>query len=246
MATPDPNQRMRQKVRATTTMGRELNIVSYNLRKHHASGELRDLARLYEIDIFCLQECDTTDMPDTIEELTLADSTKTNRLGLAIYYRQSRFELRGTRVFALRKSMHDRVMAPAHERLLAAKLFDRELDKEILVGSFHAAPLTASNSLRRKQIAAAHSALRIMGPGLPTVMVGDYNYPWFRANLSERMEESGYLLSFSDKPTYARYKYFKGHFDFVTSAKTRIESIDTLPQGESDHLPILVRAGVED
>ncbi|MGA1836598.1 endonuclease/exonuclease/phosphatase family protein [Herbiconiux sp. 11R-BC] len=227
-------------------MGRELNIISYNLRKHHASGELRDLARLYDVDVFCLQECDTEDMPERIDHLVLADSTKTNRLGLALYYRDDRFDLVNTRVFALRKSMHDRVMAPAHERLLAAKLLDKELDKEILVGSFHAAPLTATNSLRRKQIAAAHSALRIMGPGLPTVMVGDYNYPWFRANLSERMEESGYLLSFSDKPTYARYKYFKGHFDFVTSAHTRIASIDTLPQGESDHLPILVRAGVED
>ncbi|MDO9395020.1 MAG: endonuclease/exonuclease/phosphatase family protein [Herbiconiux sp.] len=227
-------------------MGPGLNIVSYNLREHHASGELNDLARLYDIDVLCLQECDTDDMPTSIRHLTIADSTKTNRLGLAVYYRQSRFELRATRVFALRKSMHDRVMAPAHERLLAAKLFDHELGREILVGSFHAAPLTASNSLRRKQIAAAHSALRIMGPGLPTVMVGDYNYPWFRSKLGERMEESGYLLSFSDKPTYARFKYFKGHFDFVTSAHTRIESIDTLPQGLSDHLPILVRAGVED
>ncbi|MCS5735827.1 endonuclease/exonuclease/phosphatase family protein [Herbiconiux daphne] len=227
-------------------MGRELNIVSYNLRKHHASGELRDLSRLYDVDVMCLQECDTSDIPERIDHLVLADSTKTNRLGLAVYYRDDRFDLEATRVFALRKSMHDRVMAPAHERLLAARLFDKEIDKEILVGSFHAAPLTASNSLRRKQIAAAHSALRVMGPGLPTVMVGDYNYPWFRANLSERMEESGYLLSFSDKPTYARYKYFKGHFDFVTSAHTRIDSIDTLPQGESDHLPILVKAGVED
>ena len=227
-------------------MRRELNIVSYNLRKHHASGELIDLSTLYDIDILCLQECDTADMPERIQHLVLADSTKTNRLGLAIYYRESRFDLVTTRVFALRKSMHDRVMAPAHERLLAAKLFDKELGRELLVGSFHAAPLTATNSLRRKQIAAAHDALRIMGPSLPTIMLGDFNYPWFRANLSERMEEAGYLLSFSDKPTYARYKYFKGHFDFVTSAHTRIDSIDTLPQGESDHLPILIRAGVDD
>lgn len=227
-------------------MARELNILSYNLREHTAKGELRDLARLYDVDVMCLQECDSNDIPERIDHMVLADSTKTNRLGLAIYFRDDRFELQATRVFALRKSMHDRVMAPAHERLLAAKLWDMELEKEILVGSFHAAPLTATNALRRKQIAAAHSALRIMGPGLPTIMVGDYNYPWFRANLSERMEESGYLLSFSDKPTYARFKYFKGHFDFVTSAHTRIDSIDTLPQGESDHLPILVRAGVED
>ena len=35
-------------------------------------------------------------------------------------------------------------------------LRDRDNGEDILVGSFHAAPLTALNSLRRKQIAAAH------------------------------------------------------------------------------------------
>ncbi|MET1065668.1 MAG: endonuclease/exonuclease/phosphatase family protein, partial [Arthrobacter sp.] len=34
-----------------------MRVISYNLRKHHASGELVDLARDFEIDALCLQEC---------------------------------------------------------------------------------------------------------------------------------------------------------------------------------------------
>ena len=93
----------------------------------------------------------------------LADSTKGNRLGLAIYYRTDRFTALETRTFALKKSMHDRVMAPAHERLIGTRMVDNETDHELVIGSFHAAPLTASNSLRRKQIHAAHAELLSMG-----------------------------------------------------------------------------------
>jgi len=56
------------------------------------------------------------------------------------------------------------------------------------------------------------------------------------------MKDSGYALSLSDRRTYTRYKVFKGHFDFATSLGLDIESVETLPRGKSDHLPILVTA----
>ena len=64
-----------------------MRVISYNLRKHKASGELMSLARNFGIDVLCLQECDSSDLPDTLGPLHLADYTKGNRLGLAIYYR---------------------------------------------------------------------------------------------------------------------------------------------------------------
>jgi endonuclease/exonuclease/phosphatase (EEP) superfamily protein YafD len=217
-----------------------MRVISYNLRENNASGELVDLATGFDIDVLCLQECDAAELPEGIGALRLADSTKRNRLGLALYYREDRFSAVTTEAFALKKSLHDRVLAPATERLIGTRLVDKESDRELVMASFHAAPLTARNSLRRKQIHAAHAELRELGRGLPTLMVGDYNYPWFKNNLRERMEETGYDLSLSDRTTYTRYKFFKGHFDFVTSVGFDISSVQTLPSGDSDHKPILV------
>jgi endonuclease/exonuclease/phosphatase (EEP) superfamily protein YafD len=192
--------------------------------------------------VLCLQECDTAALPAEVGPLHLADSTKRNRLGLAIYYRRDRFTAVKTESFALKKSLHDHILTPAHERLIGTRLKDLEADRELVVASFHAAPLTARNSLRRHQISAAHAELRGLGTDLPMLMVGDYNYPFFTTRLHSHVQESGYDLSLSDSTTYTRYKFFKGHFDFVTSADLTITNVETLPSGRSDHMPILVSA----
>lgn len=221
-----------------------LRAISYNLRKHSASAELEDLTDRYEVDVMCLQEADTEKLPRHLGHLQLADSTKGNRLGLAVYYDETRFSAIDTNTFELKKSLHDYVLAPAHERLLGVKMVDNETKHELVVGDFHAAPLTATNSLRRHQIKAGHEALLEMG-GVGqqmTLMVGDFNYPFFTKNLIEHLKESGYELTLSNRRTYTRYKLFRGHFDFATSLGLDIQSVETLPRGQSDHLPILVTA----
>jgi endonuclease/exonuclease/phosphatase (EEP) superfamily protein YafD len=217
-----------------------VKVISYNLRKNRASGELLALAEKYDPDLLCLQECDTLDLPAEVGLLHLADSTTRNRLGLAVYYRRDRFTAQQTKTFALKKSLHDRVLTPAHERLIGTRLHDIVAERELVVASFHAAPLTALNSLRRNQIKSAHEELAVLGPNLPTLMVGDYNYPIFKKHLSAQVELSGYDLTLSDSRTYTRYKFFRGHFDLATSVGLTIDSVETLPRGTSDHMPILV------
>jgi endonuclease/exonuclease/phosphatase (EEP) superfamily protein YafD len=217
-----------------------VKVISYNLRKHRAVGELLALAERYDPDVICLQEADTLALPAEVGLLHLADATSRNRLGLAIYYRRDRFTALRTQSFALKKSWHDRLLTPAHERLIGTRLIDQQTDRELIVASFHAAPLTALNSLRRHQIKTAHEELRALGPNLPTLMVGDYNYPLFKEHLSARVKESGYDLTLSDSRTYTRYLFFRGHFDLATSTGLSIDNIETLPRGESDHMPILV------
>jgi len=219
-----------------------VKVISYNLRKNRASTELVTLVEQFDPNILCLQEADTSALPAELGRLHLADSTSRNRLGLALYYSRERFEAVETKAFELKKSLHDRVLTPAHERLIGTRLIDQRDDRELVVASFHAAPLTALNSLRRHQIKTAHEQLRELGPGLPTLMVGDYNYPIFKDNLNERMLKSGYDLTLSDKRTYTRYKFFRGHFDLATSIGLEIDSVKTLPRGTSDHLPIMVKA----
>lgn len=219
-----------------------MKVISYNLRKHRAATELAALAERYEPDVLCLQECDSTDIPDTIHGLKLADATSRNRLGLAVYFRENTYRAEAVRAMSLKKSLHDRVLKPAEERLLGVRLHDIDAGHEMIVASFHAAPLTALNSLRRHQIRTALDELDTLGPGLPTLMVGDYNYPVFKENLGQRIRDQGYELNLSDARTYTRYRFFRGHYDFATSVGFEIDKVQTLPQGLSDHKPILVTA----
>ncbi|MFG6446354.1 endonuclease/exonuclease/phosphatase family protein [Microbacterium sp. P06] len=221
-----------------------MKVISYNLRKHRAATELAELVERHGADVLCLQECDTTDLPPEISGLRLAEATQRNRLGLAVYYRENTFRAVEVRSLALKKSLHDYVLKPAEERMLAVRLFDIDHGREIIVASFHAAPLTALNSLRRHQIRTALAALQNLGEGLPTLMVGDYNYPVFKEHLGQKIRAQGYELTLSDSRTYTRYRFFRGHYDFATSSGFDIERIRTLPQGLSDHLPILITAQV--
>ncbi|MBT2503468.1 endonuclease/exonuclease/phosphatase family protein [Curtobacterium sp. ISL-83] len=222
-----------------------LRVVSYNLREHAANSELAALVEASDADVLCVQECDSNDLAQSIAGLSLAASTKANRLGLAIYKRDDRFDVQDFSIHSLQKSLHDRVLAPAHERLIAMHLHDHQADAEVIVASFHASPLTATNSLRRKQIEAAHQFVRDLSTEAPAIMVGDFNYPWFQTNLRRKIEQHGFALSLSDQPTYLRYRKFTGHFDFATSVGLHIAGVETLPAGISDHRPILVRAHYE-
>ncbi|MEU1971717.1 endonuclease/exonuclease/phosphatase family protein [Microbacterium sp. NPDC019599] len=219
-----------------------MKLISYNLRKHRAARELAALVERHGVDVLCLQEADTTDIPESISGLRLADSTQRNRLGLAVYYRDNTYRAQEVRSMALKKSLHDRVLKPAEERMLGVRLYDIDHNREFIVASFHAAPLTALNSLRRHQIRTALTELGGLGEALPILMVGDYNYPVFKENLGQKVREHGYELTLSDAHTYTRYRFFRGHYDFATSVGFSIDKVTTLPQGLSDHLPILVTA----
>ncbi|MBN8205309.1 endonuclease/exonuclease/phosphatase family protein [Microbacterium esteraromaticum] len=219
-----------------------MRVISYNLRKHRAARELADLVSAHDPDILCLQECDTQDLPESIGGLSLVEATSGNRLGLAMYLRRNTFRVESVRTIGLKKSLHDMVLKPAHERVLGARLLDIDTGRGVIVASFHAAPLTALNSLRRNQIRAALGELQALGPDLPVLMVGDYNYPVFKENLGQTVREHGYMLTLSDDHTYTRYRVFRGHYDFATSVGLDISKITTLPQGTSDHRPILVTA----
>lgn len=219
-----------------------IRVISYNLLKNSARGELQSLVTDYDADALCLQEAFTAQLPQTLGHLSLAGSTHDNRLGLAVYTRTDRFREIDQRSVLLKKSLHDMILAPTHERLIGIKLKDAESQRELVVASFHASPLTATNSLRRKQIAAAHSELQELGAKSPTLMLGDFNYPLFRGGLADHVTDTGYSLSRSDRQTYVRFLMFRGHFDFVTSTGFTISDVKTLRRGKSDHKPIMVTA----
>ena len=222
-----------------------IRIISYNLWHSKADAELVGLVTADpDLDALCLQEVYRTGVPERIGHLRLAHHTGRNLLGLAVYANAERYEVLQTEAFELKKSLHDVVFERTPERLVGTHLKNRETGQEVVLASFHAAPLTALNSLRRKQIATAHELLTDLGDGAPVLMVGDYNYPLFHNRLGERLGRSGYDLVLSDKRTYRAFKLVRGHFDFVTSYGMEIVDVQTLRRGRSDHLPILVTAKV--
>lgn len=225
--------------------GRALRAISYNLHEGRATAELAALAEVHDVDALCLQECDTLRLPEAVGPLVLAGATQRNRLGLALYYNPDRLRAHGHELRPLRRSMHDRFLSPAHERLLAVRFEDLQDDGALLtLASIHTAPLSATNAMRRHQITEALGAIRAAAHGTAALVVGDFNYPWFASSLARRLSEQGFEVSHSDLPTYVRRR-FRGHFDFAISEGMHIEKVKTLQQAGSDHLPVLVEARVK-
>lgn len=222
-----------------------MQLLSYNLLKNRAVKELDGLALKYSPDVLCLQEVDVHKLPKELGHLELAIGTEKNRLGLAIYVDTSKYEIEATASYSLRHSHYDRIAAPAHERLLGVRAVNRITNEKFAVGSFHASPLTALNAIRREQIQDGLQRLDLLGTGAPLMMLGDFNYPIFRARLEREMQNAGYKLYTSNQQTYRNYKVVKGYFDFAAGRKFSLNSLKTLKQGLSDHLPILLNAEFE-
>lgn len=218
-----------------------MKLISYNIEKHRAAEELSELLRSTGASTLCIQEARVTELPPRLQGLSLIASTPQNRLGLAIYADLERYIVLDSFMESFQKTLHDRIAAPAHHRLLGVVLSDLETGQLSVLASFHASPLTSLNSHRRMQIDQSLAAIERMAPGAPFIMAGDYNYPLFRQDLSRSLLAQGYDLTFSDAGTYSK-SVFRGHFDFITSRGYAIDSVRTLPQGASDHLPILIHS----
>jgi exodeoxyribonuclease-3 len=221
-----------------------MRVLSYNLRHHRAAPELANLVADHAADVVCVQEAYVTDLPARVGGLELAAATSTGLLGLGVYVDATRFAVTASRAFRLKRGIHDVAFLPETQRLLAVRLVDRRSGDGTTVASFHAAPLTATNILRRHQVASAHMLLDDLGEGEPVVMVGDFNYPLFRAGLERLARRDGYAVAIGDAPTYRHTASIATHFDLATSRGMTIDSVVTLPAGASDHRPILVDARV--
>ena len=73
-----------------------MKVISYNLNKHKAFGELDALIEATGADILCLQEAVSEGLPGEISGLQLVDATARNRLGLAVYLRRNTFTVGGS------------------------------------------------------------------------------------------------------------------------------------------------------
>jgi endonuclease/exonuclease/phosphatase family metal-dependent hydrolase len=191
-------------------------------------------------DVLCLQEALAPSLPAQIGGLRLAATTPRNRLGVAVYVRSSRFEIVTAQPFRLTISRHDRLVGGTDHRLAAARVKDRIAGRQLVLGSFHASPFTDSNALRRRQVDDAYAALKAMGPGLPSVMAGDYNHPILLFMLRRHLKRQGVALARTASSTFHREgNLMRGKFDLATVSELAVTSAIALPQAASDHTPVL-------
>jgi exodeoxyribonuclease-3 len=216
-----------------------ITVLSYNLWHGRAQRELETLVGLHHPDVICIQEA-TGILPPFLGDLRLAITTPNNRLGVALYVKSSRFEVETAQSYKLTVSRHDRLVGGTERRLAAAQVTDVVAGRRIVLGSFHATPFTDSNAVRRRQVDDAHAALAVLGPGLPTMMAGDFNHPILLFMLRTHLGRQG--ISLAHTPTSTFHKdgnLMRGKFDLATFSQLVLVDAQTLPQGASDHHPVL-------
>ena len=217
---------------------REVVLLSYNLWQSRGQSELPALVREHDADLLCVQEASR--LPARIGPLRLAITSATNPYRVALYVREERFDIVTASSYRLFRSLHDRLLGYTGERLAAARLHDRNTDRDLVVGSLHATPLTDPNFSRLRQVSDAHRHLRSLGRDLPVVMAGDFNFPVLTSSLRLMAATQGFRLARSATGTYQHHtrKYWRGSFDFATTSRLTVDEIVTLPQRASDHKPI--------
>lgn len=219
-----------------------LAVITYNLWEGRAQGELRALVDRRDPDAICVQEARAASLPEWIGGMRRAVATSRNRLGVALYVRDDRLEVEEARTVQLASSRHDRWVGGTDHRLAATRVRDRATGRRLVLGSFHATPFTDSNAARRRQVDEAHDALQMLGPGLPSIMAGDYNHPILLFMLTQHLRRRGFSMARTATSTFHRDgNPMRGKFDVATVSGFEVDEAVTLPQGRSDHLPVLFR-----
>ena len=217
-----------------------IRVLSYNLWHGRAQRELVTLVEAHDPDVMCIQETRGASLPQRLGAMRLAVTTSRNRLGVALYVKDSRFEVERALTYKLTVSRHDRLVGGTDHRLAGARVKDRLAGRHLVLGSFHATPFTDSNAVRRQQVDDAHDALEQLGPGLPVVMAGDYNHPILLFMLRMHLKRRGITLAATPSSTFHKEgSIMRGKFDLATMSQLHVISAVTLQQGASDHRPVL-------
>lgn len=212
--------------------------VTYNLWHGRGEQDLPDLVERDRPDLLHLQEVTVAALPERFGALRRVAMSTRGGYGVALFVRDDRFVVEDAASFALPRSLHDRITGASAERLAAARVVDERTGQRLVVATLHATPMTDPNVVRRRQIGAAQRSLERLGPGLPALLAGDFNYPYFTRALDRRLHRRGYTSARSAVGTYHGWVPARGAFDIALVRGLTVDATTTLPRGESDHRPV--------
>jgi exodeoxyribonuclease-3 len=219
-----------------------LHLITYNLRRHTAYGDVAELIRDHSPDMICLQECHTSKLADTIGDMSIAAKSKIGKSGLAVYAKTGNYAVVSSASYVLQRSIYEFVIREVRQRLLVVQLQDTETGKAFVVSCLHATHPVATNLHRRRQI---RRVVKLLAPyaGQPHIIMGDFNHPFFPRQLQRFMRRLKFDLVLPPQITY-KEKYFKGYFDFAATQDCTATKAEVLEQKNSDHLPVLVEVSI--
>lgn len=216
----------------------DITILTYNIFLGKAYYELPDLVKKYSPDIVCLQECPPNITKSYIGPLQLGSSASNGSNGLATYYNQDRLKLISKHRYELPKSLYEKRDSRLRVRQQILEFKEANSNLIFFVSNVHLVHLVAPNSSRRKQLAAVFANISKLANNKPSIVVGDFNYPFFRKGIGGLYKDNGFLeAGVSSQVRSHRF----GKFDHVLVSQLEWEEIDykVLPFGLSDHAPVL-------
>ncbi len=231
-----------------------ISVLTYNLLFNQALTPLKDLIKKYRPDIICLQEVLTDE--DNLNQLVfnsykLADFSNSfikahDIFGIATYYNSKRLIFDESDIYNLPRSWLEAFLVffrgSNDPRNVLKTEFKTKNGKKIAIYVVHLTPwATAKAKLRqiRETIDVFKSDY-----STPTIITGDFNYPYGRKQFEKLINEAGLKESTNNIVHTLEAHYFKFFnirfkLDYVLYKKVKHIRTERLPYRFSDHYPIL-------
>jgi endonuclease/exonuclease/phosphatase family metal-dependent hydrolase len=182
----------------------DFSLLTYNTLYGDAVVGLKKICDSQHPDIICLQEIATTNQTfGKIEQLgyKLADYSnafiKFGRIyGVATFYNPEKFSFHESKVIFLQRGVMEiiayllRIFKTGNKprTVLKTEFVCRKMQKKIAIYNIHLSAY-GTNSIRLKQIHTTLDDVKLADSAIPTILTGDFNYPYGRKKLEALMGE---------------------------------------------------------
>lgn len=233
----------------------KISILTYNVRFNQATVDLPELVKIYNPDLICLQEVETSEKHFSLlqnQKLHIADYSNSfirfgKVFGLVTFFNPHVFRCTETKSFDIPRSFYEALeiifRGFNNPRTTIKTEFEHiETGEKLVLYNMHLSPLYARNSTRMKQLLETFKDLDI--PENDHVLIaGDLNFPYGRKKLEEitqdyHLEEATNDLFFTHENTFFKLFHFRLKLDYIFYKNLKKLVTKKIDRQFSDHYPI--------
>lgn len=225
----------------------KFSVLTFNLDRTRGLPRLIDVIKTYKPDIVAVQEFEISpEVQSLIEEkgYKLAGQSSSFRhyikkYGVALFYNPHKMSVEKVSQVSLRRGLFDVLLFHkiGHRSVTSAHFIINE--QKVLIHNVHLTPYS-TNNLRRKQI---HQTFKSIKPnGHPTIVLGDFNYPYGRKLFEDifteyKFKEATNRILHTFRSTL-RFFPFKFKLDYVLYSNIKHVKTTQIFKFTTDHTPI--------